>query len=266
MREAVDHSPDPGAAAAVFAAAGASHAGSVQTDNEDSWLIDEGFGLAMAADGVGGHGGGAVASRAAVNAIAEHLHAAARDSLRAASDGPDERVRRENLVRRAIAFAHDRLISMNRQNVVAQRQSGTTVAGVWAPWGGRSFATVFHVGDSRVYRLRDGRLEQLTRDHSAYERWVERGRIGAPPSQKYILQALGVSQKVKPDLVSFAPAPGDRLLICTDGVSNDVAAAELEPALAGAPGAGAGSRTLVDLALAHGGRDNLTAVVCDFGN
>src|SRR5690606_12541495 len=209
---------------------GLSHPGFVQAENQDSWLTDPAIGLALAADGVGGHRDGAAASQSAVAAIAAHLRAVVACGLAAGSDAA-ARLVRENHVRRGIAVAHERLVESNAVAGGGGRPSGTTVAGLWAPFGAASFVTVFHVGDSRVYRLRDGRLSQLTRDHSAIEDWRRKGSVGTPPPQKYILQALGVSQRVKPDIHSFSPRPGDRFLICTDGVYGLMENAEIGPIL-----------------------------------
>ena len=144
-----------------------------------------------------------------------------------------------------------------------KHQCGTTIVGLWAPRGTHSPATVFHVGDSRMYLLRKGELRALTRDHSAYQQWLDSGRHGSPPPKSYILQALGLSD-VAPDIVSMQASPGDRFLLCTDGLSNMVADAELKDALAANLSPDAACERLVSLGLARGGNDNLTAVSCTF--
>ncbi len=249
--------------AARFTAYGVTHAGRVQKENQDSWLVHGEIGLAVVADGVGGHLGGGQASREAVACLAECLNDAMTHGLQ---DGIDAaaRLARENHVRRAIAAAHDRIRAHNVGRVERRLRSGATIAGVWAPLGADSFATVFHVGDSRVYRVRGYRLLQMTRDHSAYEEWRRGGEIGEAPSQKYILQALGVSERVKPDLHSFFPDTGDRLLICTDGVCGEMDNEEIETVLADHRASmEAAGDALISLGLERGGRDNLTAVLCE---
>lgn len=250
--------------AEAIAVDGLSHPGLVQPENQDSWLAAPAAGVAVVADGVGGHRDGAAASQSIVAAVTAHLTAAAAD-LSPDTDAA-ARLARENHVRRAIALAHERLVETNAAAGGGARPSGATLAGVWAPFGEASFVTVFHVGDSRVYRLRAGRLTQLTRDHSAYEEWRRAGSVGVAPSHKYILQALGVSQRVRPDIHSFLPEPGDRLLICTDGVCGLIDNAEIGPLLDGNAPRDAACQALVGLGIERGGRDNLTAVVCELHN
>lgn len=262
MDSALQIVPPETAAIVVY---GLSHAGLVHAENQDSWLAEPCIGLAVVADGVGGHRDGAAASQSVVASVAAHLRAVFAGGLVADMDA-GARLVRENHVRRAVALAHERLASANAQAGGGGRPSGATVAGIWAPLGAASFVTVFHVGDSRVYRLRDGRLSQLTRDHSAYEDWRSKGAVGAPPPQKYILQALGVSQRVRPDIHSFPPQPGDRLLVCSDGVCGLMENAEIGRIL-DRPGSREGiCEALLALGLDRGGRDNLTAIVCDLHN
>jgi protein phosphatase len=126
-----------------------------------------------------------------------------------------------------------------------------------------SLVTVFHVGDSRMYLLRNGQFRALTRDHSAYQQWVDTGQRGSAPSKSYILQALGLSD-VAPGITSIPACAGDRFLLCSDGLSNLVEDSELQKVLATEPDLDVANERLVSLALARGGTDNLTAVLCAF--
>src|SRR5262249_7092445 len=151
----------------------------VRVHNEDSWHADSGLGLAMVADGVGGHANGALASQAVVRWISAYVRRAMVFSTPAALS---ERMQQERTLGRAIALANKRLVAINATENDAKERCGTTIVGVWAPCGTASAATVFHVGDSRMYLLRkNARLEALTRDHSAYQQWADSGRRGSPP-------------------------------------------------------------------------------------
>jgi serine/threonine protein phosphatase PrpC len=250
----------PTAAKAAFAVYGLSHRGLVRANNEDSWFAEGALGLALVADGVGGHANGARASQGAVRCIAEYVrHASA--MLGRNRSAPSELG--ERAIARAIGLANRRLGAANAQVADARHQCGTTIAGLWAPHGTGSPATFFHVGDSRLYLLREGRIRALTRDHSAYQQWCDSGRQGTAPPRSYILQALGLSD-VRPDVVSIQVRPDDCFLLCTDGLTNNVSDAELEGELAAHSALEAVCDRLISLGLARGGNDNLTAVCCAF--
>ena len=240
-----------------FDARGLSHRGLVRLNNEDAWFADSHLGLAIVADGVGGHANGALASQGAVRCIGHYVR---RVMARMSHITPYRRAEQEFVIGRAIAFANKRLQAINAGSPQLKQRCGTTIAGVWAPQGTHAPATVFHVGDSRMYLLRkDASLEPLTRDHSSYQRWLDDGKHGEPPSKSYILQALGLSEVI-PDVVSIDVVPGDRFLLCTDGLSNKVAASELQDVMAGCHSLESACERLVSLGLARGGNDNLTAV------
>jgi protein phosphatase len=181
-------------------------------------------------DGLGGHPAGDVASATAAESV--------RDSgLTAASSA-------EDLVA-ALQAAHDAVSAAADGD---PGRAGMATTAVVATLAG-STALVAHVGDSRAYlRDGDGRLEQVTRDHG----------MGG-----YITQALGLDRGVDPDLVELATPPGSRLLLCSDGLSNMVDAADIG-ALLGAGDAEAACDALVEAALDRGGIDNVTVVVVTF--
>jgi protein phosphatase len=212
----------------------------------------------MAADGVGGHANGALASQGAVGCISDYLRRVMARSPRLG------RAEQEKAVSRAIAFANKRLVAVNGAVADMKDRCGTTIVGLWAPYGTDGSATVFHVGDSRMYLLRkDGGLEPLTRDHSAYQQWLDTGSRGSPPPKSYILQALGLSNVV-PDVISIDIAAGDRFLLCTDGLSNGVAADEMQAVMTESANLQTACERCISLGLARGGNDNLTSVVGAF--
>jgi protein phosphatase len=247
--------------AAGFEAFGLSHPGVVREANEDAWYADTALGLAMACDGVGGHSDGAWASAAAARLISRFLRRAyagrPADYFHSASV-------QERVIRRAIGFAHRKMLSDSDEEDQLYRR-GSTVVGVWAPAGTAAAATVFHVGDSRLYLMRYGKLLQLTRDHSAYEQWLACGAIGPAPSKKYILQALGLSDQVDPEVRSVVLLPGDRALLCTDGVTGAIDDDALSAVLAIREDLSGTCEMLIALGLAHDAQDNMTVVMCGFG-
>jgi protein phosphatase len=243
-----------------FEACGLSHPGIVREANEDAWHVDPVLGLALAADGVGGHSEGAWASRAAARLVSGFV-------ARAFAGAPGEHFHapavQERVIRRAIGFAHQRMISGREPEDLSYRR-GSTIVGIWAPAGTGAEATIFHVGDSRLYLLRQGKLLQLTRDHSAYEQWLAYGAVGEPPSKKYILQALGLSDHVDPEVRSIVLMPDDRALLCTDGLTGAVEDSAISAILSSADELSRICERLIALGLAHAAQDNLTAVTCGF--
>jgi protein phosphatase len=255
----------------LFEARGLSHVGLIRVHNEDSWLVEDSLGLAIVADGVGGHLDGALASRAAVECVASYLRRASAMLFRTkflkpsrpVAAGDSLRDTQERLVARAIGLTNRRLLAVNGAIGDSRQRRGSTIVGLWAPRGAGSPATVFHVGDSRMYLLRDGALKSLTRDHSAYQQWTDTGKHGSPPPKSHILQALGLSN-VTPDIASLEPYAGDRYLLCSDGLTNTVQDDELKHMLAAGPDLDTAIQRLVSLGLARGASDNLTIVLCSF--
>jgi serine/threonine protein phosphatase PrpC len=251
---------------AVFEVRGLSHPGLVRPHNEDAWFADAHTGLALAADGVGGHASGAVASKIVVETMGGYIRRAHHLLKRAPWIDDPARVAAfcERVVQRAIQVSHARLLRFNRRATEARKQAGATVVGLWAPFGSRSVATVFHVGDSRLYRLQPETATQLTRDHSVYERWAQSGKTGPAPGKNYILQAVGAVKTISPEIRSFSLSAGDRFLACTDGLSSDLAGEDLVSAIAGSPSLGAACDRLIALGLSRGGKDNITVVMLSF--
>ena len=255
----------------AFEVCGISHRGLIRVHNEDFWFADEKLGLAVVADGVGGQADGALASRAAVDCVVNYLRRTTDAFFRttssaaistAAADGSVSKMQ-ERVVARAIGLANRRLVSVNALAGDVRQRRGSTIVGLWAPWGADSLATIFHVGDSRIYLLRNGVLKPLTSDHSAYQQWSDSGKRGSPPPKSFILQALGLSD-VAPDIRSVLTLPGDRFLLCSDGLTNAIEDGELQTALQDDASMNAACEQLVSLALARGGNDNLTTVLCKF--
>ncbi len=230
-----------------------------RSNNEDAWCVDADLGLFMVADGMGGYEGGEVASNLAVKAMQGFYARNRRDDNVTWPFGVDPKLGlRENMLAVAIRMADAEILSQKKGRLASM---GSTVAALAVH---DATAIVGHVGDSRVYRLRDGALTQLTRDHSLYE---EMRAIGAavPPKEKFphanvITRALGMLTKAGPEVTAEALREGDVFLLCTDGLNEGVTEARIAEVLA-TKGAVDACDTLVQEAFDNGGRDNITAVV-----
>lgn len=221
--------------------------GRVRALNEDSLLAHPP--VFLVADGMGGHEAGDVASRLAVEEFA--------------------RLAGLSVVDPADLHACFRRAAQRIRAAFERREGGTTVAGVaFGETDGVAHWLVFNVGDSRVYRWADGGLSQLTVDHSVVQELVDSGSLTRAaaehhPERHVLTRALGTGADPEPDYWMLPARPGDRLLVCSDGVTGELAPAQLADVLARTPGAGAAAAELVRRAVEAGGRDNATAVVVD---
>ena len=205
------------------------------------------------ADGMGGHAAGEVASSTAVDAL--------RDAFAAAPGSPESVV---EAARAANWAVWDRA-----QSHAELRGMGTTLTAIaLVASQGEEVIAIVNVGDSRTYRFRDGALQQMTVDHSYVAELIAGGQIDEAeaevhPQRHVLTRALGVSPDVDVDLLVLAPRPGDRYLLCSDGLSREVSDAEVAATLARVPEPGQAARQLVTDAKHHGGNDNITVVVVD---
>lgn len=222
--------------------------GLVRSRNEDAYfaqpLAQPGRGLWAVADGMGGHAFGDLASGAVVDALASLAPPATLADFIALAR---ERLDRVNDALRDEARA--RQVPVIGSTVVALLVVGLDAACLWA-------------GDSRIYLYRQGRLQQLTRDHSQFEALKERGvdMALAAASPNMITRAVGAADTIAVDVLPLAARDGDIFLLCSDGLSNPVDEGAIAATLAPGDCAQAADE-LVALALANGGRDNITAVV-----
>ena len=228
-----------------------------RANNEDAVCARPDLGLFVVADGMGGYDGGEIASRLAVDTIEELVDRTARDQDVTWPYRIDPQLGlAENEVMVATRLAGER-IAARRQGVLAQMGSTVVVLRVAA---GR--AVIGHVGDSRVYRLRSGAVQQLTIDHSLYAQLLASGaELPALEEFSYrhvVTRALG-TEHGEPELRVEPLAAGDVYLLCSDGLSEAIGAADMAALLA-LPAEQA-CRSLVALAYQHGSRDNISAVV-----
>lgn len=263
----------------IGVAFGMTDVGSVRPSNEDNFLIDVELGLVAVADGMGGHAAGEIASADALVSVRHYLRAIAAGDAEfqpeprllpfelatgdAGTHWTDENADSMMTLNDAVAFANERMFKTNMDNKEAEGGGmGTTLTGFWQAAPG-SPLSVFHVGDSRLYRMRDGNLTQLTRDQTMHQHALELGLRHNLPPRNFLMQALGPSHAVHPDLQTRATEPGDIYLLCSDGLhgcsSKDAIAAILSRAVASDLGSTCAS--LIEQAKQDGSRDNITVVV-----
>ena len=247
--------------------AGGTDVGRVRSQNEDSFQIDRDLGLILVADGMGGHIGGDIASRTAIEAVNDYILEYEPPEDGQASADLDPIDRSIDIVRTAVYRANQRIIGLNRERGLPEgRGMGTTIVGLWLP-DGLSNGVIFHVGDSRLYRFRAGRLHQSTRDHSLYQAWVDAGRSGEPPNRNIIMRALGIVEDVEPDISIQPIKAGDIFLLCSDGLNGMVPDDTIIDTLdeIDETGIDRAWRQLIQEANDHGGKDNVTVVLARFG-
>jgi len=228
--------------------------------NEDAWLALPTAGLFAVADGMGGLSAGDEASRMAIAAVEDAAPTLMALRGRIADlRKPDATISLSDLMTRVIEQANTQIHALGRRR---NRVMGTTLTtGLVA--GGSVF--VAHVGDSRAYRIRAGRSECLTQDHSVAARRVRQGRLsrdqyGRTSRKNMLYQAVGTNPLVEPDFLEAQLEAGDRLLWCSDGVWEPLGAPELA-ALTARPDPREAAQAIVDAAYSAGSDDNLTAVV-----
>ena len=235
----------------VLRSGSATDVGRVRRVNQDLPL--EAPNLFAVADGMGGHVGGEVAAQVAVDAL---LRVFSREPTKA---GLEDAFSKAN-----------RAVWQESQDHSELRGMGTTLAAVALVGDeeGRDTLALANVGDSRAYLFSEGHLVQITADHSLAEERMRHGEIteeeAAVHPQRHILtRALGISSEVETDMWELQLRPGDRVLLCSDGLSNELTNEEMAEVLATVPDPGEAAHQLVDVANEHGGSDNITAVVVD---
>ena len=228
----------------VVEQAGLSDVGRQRDANEDSYVLAEP--MFVVADGMGGARAGEVASRTAAEVFEENE----------AEGTPEQQL--TSLTREA-----NRRIYELAQRDASRRGMGTTLTAAVVAGGGVS---VGHVGDSRAYRLRDGRISQLTHDHSLVAELQRSGQLTREaaehhPQKSVITRALGPEPDVEVDAHTHAARPGDVYLLCSDGLTSMLSDSEVEAILRGAGSLAEGAEALVRAANQSGGKDNITVVL-----
>ncbi|HTM46533.1 MAG TPA: Stp1/IreP family PP2C-type Ser/Thr phosphatase [Polyangiaceae bacterium] len=246
------------------AAAGISDVGLQRDHNEDSFSVLPEYDLYVVADGMGGHRAGDVASRIAVDTIAEFFRRAAQEELTWPFHFDATLTEEENRLLTAIRLAN-RQIHEHSTRSTDLRGMGTTVVGALFSADKRK-VYVAHVGDSRAYRVRGTRMEQITRDHSLLNDYLaampdmtEEQRSDLP--RNVITRALGMQDNVEVEVHAHDVYPGDAFVLCSDGLSGMLNDEEILEFVRATPDEQEVCRRLLNAANEHGGEDNITAVV-----
>ena len=232
--------------------------------NEDAFLMDDDLGLYVVADGMGGHAAGEVASNEAVETVMGMVRRGYASVQKFQTEGPTgDNVRAvQRLVESAVQAATYMVFAI-AENDPDQKGMGTTVSALLLM---DTHAVTAQVGDSRIYLVRDDATFQLTEDHTLVAWQVKQGIISEAeaalsPHKNVITRAVGSRDYVQVDTQCIEVAPGDRFLLCSDGLHGYLRQEEIAPILALGPHVAAAR--LIDLANSRGGRDNITAIIVE---
>ena len=250
-----------------FIAKGATDIGRIREANEDAFLIDEERRLYLVADGMGGHQGGGFASKKALELVLEELK-----TLESAQEATQplpqagERTLTQIRLMRAFQRANQKLfeISLNEPHL---RGMGTTLTGLQFD---EKYANIAHIGDSRAYLIRKGKIQQLTEDHSWVQEQVKMGLLSEEEAQNHplkniITRSMGHEREIQVDLTKIEYQPQDKYLLCSDGLTNMLSDQEilkivqnhsLEQAV----------NQLISRANEEGGFDNITVILVEVAN
>ena len=228
----------------------ATDVGRRRQSNQD--MVLETGSLFAVADGMGGHHGGEVAAQTAVQALREAF----------------ERQPTMDGFERAIEEANAAVADQARSAAELRNRGPTLTAVAVVPDDSGDLVAVANIGDSRAYLFRDGELTQLTEDHSVPQELFRQGQLteaeaASDPRRNMLTRVLGPSFGTGPDMQNLVPFTGDRLLLCSDGLYNEVPDADIGRVLRTKAEPAEAARTLVEMANRHGGSDNISVVVVD---
>jgi len=237
--------------------------GKVRDNNEDSVLVGEELNFAAVADGMGGHNSGELASSIAVKVLKEQLETLIKGKIK-----PPDFNSAFSLETNQLGFAAtlaNKIIYEASKNMPENKGMGTTLSGIFI---NGNKASIAHIGDSRIYVLRGGKLQQITQDHSLVMEQVRKGIITKEQAevskmQNILTRALGTREKSEIDSMEFELAGNDRFLMCTDGLFKPLSETEIEKTMADNPDPSAACEVLVAKANDAGGPDNVTVAIID---
>jgi serine/threonine protein phosphatase PrpC len=242
---------------------GLTHVGRQRQHNEDSYLVEGEARLFLVADGMGGHAAGEIASRIAVDSISEFIVHTKEDDGTWPHAYDEHYTRTTNRLMAALRMANTRVLEAMRKDAKL-RGMGTTVVACMA---GDGKISVAHVGDSRAYMIRNGKISRITNDHSWVYEQVQAGMLTEAEAEKHplrnvITRALGGALSVNPDASEIDSRPGDVYLLCSDGLTGMVPEEEiLKLVTENADDLEKACQQLIDTANARGGLDNVTAIL-----
>jgi protein phosphatase len=235
----------------ILNAIGGSNIGKVRARNEDSYIVRPDIGLFAVADGMGGHAAGNVASKTALETLTAAIPSATAD---------------EQSVMAAMRAAN--LAVWQRAEAERDKAGMGTTMTILAFTPDVSECIVAHVGDSRLYRLRTGRLEQLTHDHTAVQELIDQGQLTKDEARRHPLSSMlyrsvGTRPEVVVDLQRTTATSGDRYLLCSDGLTGMLGDDDLAAILLQDQPVEKAVEDLIDAANLRGGVDNITAILID---
>jgi len=243
--------------------AGTTHVGVRRKHNEDNFVMIPEQRLYVVADGMGGHACGEVASQITVDTMGSFYKESAEDSeLTWPCKEDGSMTPSENKLRAGIKLANLRIFEKALEDP-KYKGMGTTVV---VTFFHGDQVTMAHVGDSRVYRFRDGLLTQLTEDHSLLNDYKKMATLTEEeernfPHKNIIVRALGMKETVEVDVLSESPEAGDIYLLCSDGLNGELEDDEITNILAGAENIEEACAQLIEGACEKGGKDNVTVVL-----
>jgi protein phosphatase len=246
---------------------GQTHVGMKRNHNEDNLLLLPEERLFVVADGMGGHSSGEVASKIAVEEVAEFFRMTSQDlEITWPYKMDKQRNYDENRLATGVKLANMRIFEKASADT-KYKGMGTTIVTVY--FAKDSEVVVGHVGDSRVYFFRDNTLRQITEDHSLLNDYLKAKKltpeeIEAFPHKNVIVRALGMKDTVNVDINRVEPKDGDIFLLCSDGLSGMVPDKQMEQIMQSQPDLDKACAMLIDAANANGGNDNVTCVLAQY--
>jgi protein phosphatase len=246
--------------------AGKSDVGCVRDNNEDNFGYDSRYGIYVVCDGMGGQAAGEVASKMAVDTVLTYFREAAKNGsfppVGTQMEGLSERA---NALGSAIQLANEAIYEAATRHSTQSGMGSTIVATLV----NGDFLSIGHAGDSRIYLIRQGAIQQLTKDHSLVMEQVRRGLLTLEEAQhsemqNIIIRALGPEEKVQPDLDEMMASPGDVLLLCCDGLIRHVSDDRILDIVQGTLSLPLMAERLVEAAREGGGSDNITVLLLRF--
>ena len=243
-------------------ACGKTDVGVTRANNEDYFCSEEDIGLFVVADGMGGHASGEIASRMAVEIIRDHMRSPLKGEENLASKTAVSFSKETNMLVSGIRRANESIHEASHREG-GLKGMGTTVAAALIKGNTMSIA---HVGDSRIYLVRDNALFRLTDDHSVVSEQVKQGLITREEAElsdmsNVITRALGYEHTVSVDLDELDVVEGDRIVLCTDGLTRMVPDDFILSTVASVDKPEEACKILIDTACANGGKDNVTVIV-----
>ena len=244
---------------------GISDTGRIRDENQDAILLDEDGHFLLLADGMGGHERGEVASFTSLQVIQEYLQPdkilSELHEVTRVEGVPLKVISILSLVDKSISKANSVLYNLNKKEGL-ERYMGSTIVGLI--WVEEDHIVWFHVGDSRLYRLRGSELKSLTVDHSAYTQWVLSGKEGPEPGKNIVTRAVGPREGVIPEIKFGKCREGDLYLLCSDGLNDMITEKQISHVLNSGKDLETMAQELIGLANNAGGHDNISVIVSRF--